>query len=65
MFLKNFGTFIKGRRYFSADIRQFKEVEIKVPWGFIRGKWWEPYLERPIICLHGYQVCIFCNFNLS
>ncbi|XP_023029672.2 probable serine hydrolase [Leptinotarsa decemlineata] len=35
--------------------REFKEVSIKVPWGELAGKWWEPYEERPILAVHGWQ----------
>ncbi|XP_057662990.1 probable serine hydrolase [Diorhabda carinulata] len=42
-------------RKVSSVKRQFKEVEIRVPWGFVAGKWWEPYDVRPILALHGWQ----------
>ncbi|XP_071630610.1 probable serine hydrolase isoform X1 [Temnothorax longispinosus] len=32
-----------------------KEVEIPVPWGHIRGKWWGPSELQPILALHGRQ----------
>lgn len=32
-----------------------QEVRIKVPWGYIAGKWWGPKHVRPILCLHGWQ----------
>lgn len=43
-------------RCFLSTKRDFKEVSIRVPWGQISGKWWEPYDIRPIISLHGWQV---------
>lgn len=44
------------KRYLSTQKRQFKEVSLKVPWGQVSGKWWEPYDSRPILTLHGWQV---------
>lgn len=35
--------------------RECVEVQIPVPWGSIRGKWWGPTNTRPILALHGYQ----------
>ncbi|KAG8235445.1 hypothetical protein J437_LFUL015793 [Ladona fulva] len=32
-----------------------EEIEIPVPWGYIRGKWWGPRHIKPIIGLHGWQ----------
>lgn len=43
-------------RFMATNKRDYKEVSIKVPWGFIRGKWWEPYDIRPILTHHGWQV---------
>ncbi|XP_030753851.1 probable serine hydrolase [Sitophilus oryzae] len=38
-----------------SNKKQFKEVAIPVPWGYIRGKWWGPTDKRPILTLHGSQ----------
>lgn len=35
--------------------REFKEVQIRVPWGHIAGKWWGTQNVRPILALHGWQ----------
>lgn len=57
--LTRFRTFENlGKRCLSTQERNFKEVSIKVPWGQISGKWWEPYDSRPILTLHGWQVYI-------
>lgn len=32
-----------------------EEVEIKVPWGHLSGKWWGPRDVRPVLALHGWQ----------
>ncbi|XP_077267645.1 putative serine hydrolase isoform X2 [Temnothorax americanus] len=32
-----------------------KEVEIPVPWGYIRGNWWGPADKQPIVAMHGWQ----------
>lgn len=37
--------------------RECVEVQIPMPWGFLRGKWWGPTDKRPILGLHGWQVC--------
>ncbi|XP_072385132.1 probable serine hydrolase [Diabrotica undecimpunctata] len=42
-------------RYSSSTKREFKEIKIKVPWGYIAGKWWEPYDLRPVVTIHGWQ----------
>lgn len=34
---------------------QVREVRIKVPFGFIAGKWWGRKDLQPIILIHGYQ----------
>ncbi|XP_066139707.1 probable serine hydrolase isoform X2 [Euwallacea fornicatus] len=41
-------------RAFSSE-KQIQEVSIPVPWGEVRGKWWGPKDQRPILCLHGWQ----------
>lgn len=43
-------------RSYSFTKREFKEVSVKVPWGQIAGKWWQPYDVRPVLALHGWQV---------
>lgn len=45
-------------RLLSSQKRNSKEVAIKVPWGHVRGKWWEPFDVRPIVASHGWQVSI-------
>lgn len=35
--------------------KKVHEVEIKVPWGHMSGKWWGPKNVRPILALHGWQ----------
>lgn len=47
--------YYRSIRNASSVKRQFKEVEIKVPWGYVAGKWWEPYDVRPILAIHGWQ----------
>ncbi|XP_011646015.1 probable serine hydrolase isoform X1 [Pogonomyrmex barbatus] len=32
-----------------------KDIQIQVPWGYIRGKWWGPSELQPILALHGRQ----------
>ncbi|XP_071567028.1 probable serine hydrolase isoform X2 [Temnothorax nylanderi] len=32
-----------------------KEVEIPMPWGYIRGEWWGPADKQPIVAIHGWQ----------
>ncbi|XP_018356851.1 PREDICTED: probable serine hydrolase [Trachymyrmex septentrionalis] len=32
-----------------------KEIEIPMPWGHIRGKWWGPTDKQPIVAIHGWQ----------
>lgn len=60
MILTKNGIVFKTTRNFirclSTQERQFKEVSLKVPWGQVSGKWWEPYDSRPILTLHGWQV---------
>lgn len=51
-----------GKRYVSSKKRDFKEVTIKVPWGQVSGKWWEPYDIRPILTFHGWQVLVWDYF---
>lgn len=31
------------------------EIKIRVPWGFVAGKWFGPKQTRPILCIHGWQ----------
>lgn len=31
------------------------EIKIRVPWGFVAGKWFGPQNTRPILCIHGWQ----------
>ncbi|KAG5890120.1 hypothetical protein JTB14_027787 [Gonioctena quinquepunctata] len=45
----------RNLRWCSTSRREFKEVSIKVPWGNVVGKWWEPYDIRPILSIHGWQ----------
>ncbi|XP_011865750.1 PREDICTED: probable serine hydrolase isoform X2 [Vollenhovia emeryi] len=33
----------------------FKEVQIPMPWGHIRGKWWGPADKQPVVAIHGWQ----------
>lgn len=59
-----------SRRCLSSHKREFKEVSIKVPWGQVSGKWWEPYDSRPILTLHGWQVPLVksqcnCFYSIS
>lgn len=35
--------------------REFEEIQFKVPWGHIAGKWYGPKDKRPIVGLHGWQ----------
>lgn len=35
--------------------REFQEIEIKMPWGHVSGKWWGTQNVRPILGLHGWQ----------
>ncbi|XP_014211832.1 probable serine hydrolase isoform X2 [Copidosoma floridanum] len=35
--------------------KEYEEVNIPVPWGYISGKWWGPKEIQPIIALHGRQ----------
>lgn len=37
------------------DSFQVEEIRIKVPWGYLAGKWWGPKNVRPILTLHGWQ----------
>ncbi|CAH1115620.1 unnamed protein product [Psylliodes chrysocephalus] len=53
--LTNFNKSFGSVRWTSSVKREFKEVEIKVPWGHVAGKWWEPYDTRPILTIHGWQ----------
>lgn len=39
----------------TSNDRECVEVQIPVPWGFLRGKWWGPTNTRPILALHGWQ----------
>lgn len=39
----------------NASSQKFEEVQIKVPWGYIAGKWFGPKNVRPILCMHGWQ----------
>ncbi|RZF42463.1 hypothetical protein LSTR_LSTR013227 [Laodelphax striatellus] len=32
-----------------------KEVEIPVPWGLVKGKWWGPEDRQPFLAVHGWQ----------
>lgn len=32
-----------------------EEIQIKVPWGHVAGKWWGPKNVRPILAVHGWQ----------
>ncbi|XP_025989971.1 probable serine hydrolase isoform X2 [Solenopsis invicta] len=32
-----------------------KEIQIPMPWGHIRGKWWGPADKQPIVAIHGWQ----------
>lgn len=43
-------------RQSSTETRAYKEVKIEMPWGYLCGKWWEPYDVKPVLSLHGYQV---------
>ncbi|XP_011496671.1 PREDICTED: probable serine hydrolase isoform X2 [Ceratosolen solmsi marchali] len=36
-----------------SNVREFEEVHIPVPWGYISGKWWGPKEKQPILALHG------------
>lgn len=47
-----------GKRLLSTRNREFKEVSVKVPWGQVSGKWWEPYDARPVLSLHGWMVIL-------
>ncbi|CAG9858729.1 unnamed protein product [Phyllotreta striolata] len=47
--------YIRSVRWVSTKKREYKEIEIKVPWGHVAGKWWEPYETRPILSIHGWQ----------
>ncbi|EDS28158.1 valacyclovir hydrolase [Culex quinquefasciatus] len=38
-----------------AQVYTFREVQIPVPFGVIRGKWYGPTNVRPILFLHGYN----------
>jgi hypothetical protein len=35
----------------------YQEIKIPVPWGHISGKWWGPTDRKPVLTLHGWQVC--------
>lgn len=35
--------------------RQWEEIQIPVPWGFVAGKWYGNRNQQPIIALHGWQ----------
>lgn len=35
----------------------FEEIKIPVPWGHIAAKLWGPKNRRPILTIHGWQVC--------
>lgn len=35
--------------------REWKEVEIDVPWGVIAGKWYGDQSEQPVLAIHGWQ----------
>ncbi|XP_015118886.1 probable serine hydrolase [Diachasma alloeum] len=53
-------SLIKLQRHIStaekiSPEREFREVEIEVPWGKIAGKHWGPPEVEPIIALHGWQ----------
>ncbi|XP_034935953.1 probable serine hydrolase [Chelonus insularis] len=46
------------RKYLSttkATSKEYKEVEIKVPWGKLTGKYWGSSNVEPILALHGWQ----------
>ncbi|XP_018303202.1 probable serine hydrolase [Mycetomoellerius zeteki] len=32
-----------------------KEIQIPMPWGHVRGKWWGPANKQPIVAIHGWQ----------
>ncbi|XP_011646021.1 probable serine hydrolase isoform X2 [Pogonomyrmex barbatus] len=32
-----------------------KDIQIQVPWGYIRGKWWGSADKQPIVAIHGWQ----------
>ncbi|XP_008217086.1 probable serine hydrolase isoform X1 [Nasonia vitripennis] len=37
------------------QMREFEEIHIPVPWGYISGQWWGPSDVQPILALHGWQ----------
>ncbi|KAL0121669.1 hypothetical protein PUN28_006872 [Cardiocondyla obscurior] len=37
------------------DKEDVKEIQIPMPWGHIRGKWWGPADKQPVVAIHGWQ----------
>lgn len=35
--------------------REWEEIKIDVPWGFVAGKWYGDRNQTPVIALHGWQ----------
>lgn len=47
---------------------KYEEIKIPVPWGELAGKWWGSKNQRPILCIHGWQVSqkkFFVSFLLG
>ncbi|XP_011691013.1 PREDICTED: probable serine hydrolase isoform X2 [Wasmannia auropunctata] len=49
---KNSAESVATNGYKKEDV---KDVQIPVPWGHIRGKWWGPADKQPIVAIHGWQ----------
>lgn len=39
----------------NANGIEAEEVDIPVPWGIVKGKWWGPKDKQPILATHGWQ----------
>lgn len=46
---------IETNGYSDISAERFEEIEIPVPWGHIKGKWWGPKTKQPILAIHGWQ----------
>ncbi|XP_057651450.1 probable serine hydrolase [Diorhabda carinulata] len=46
---------INNNDYYKANLNDFKEIKVPVPWGYICGKWWGSTNVQPIIGIHGWQ----------
>lgn len=37
------------------NVQKVEEIKIKVPWGYLSGKWWGSKNVRPVLALHGWR----------